>query len=151
MGLLFFRSKTDVNFAGDPNELDIFDFNWLTKNGRYYQYFGDYWILGLAILLLIFATGGLAIFVKDNYRLPTIMLLSAGVLLVLLRLIVLHERNSFFYKKDKIGTIAIEITYFEIPIGIIITFIFGFIDFYKTKSIDLSMTEGARYPKSDNS
>jgi hypothetical protein len=123
MGLLYYRFEGQFFiFVGE--EAASFQLDWLTPDGVYDFYFGDFWFLGVVALILLIASIVLSVATPEKST-SAILLIIAGSLLLVGRLFELNDNDLSFYDSNN------NRTYFEIPIGFILALVFGILDFKK--------------------
>lgn len=129
LGLLYSRTTfkaESLNIQWENG--DSFNVDWLEEDGRYDGYFGDLWAIGLVVLILLIVGLGLAI-TETKSNNSTYLLILAGVLLFILRLLYLNDFDRSFYEKDQFGPVSQ--TQIEFPVGFILSLIFGIMDYRK--------------------
>jgi len=119
LGFLFWRVTYSVGSFGETFALE-----WLYGDSIYSFYFDEIWGIGVLALVLILVALAFSIFREDI--IPAFLLIISGVILLVLRLILLLDRDTFFIDNNYIFDTE-QVFYLEIPLGFLIGLISGII------------------------
>ncbi|MCE7737371.1 MAG: hypothetical protein GPJ54_20950 [Candidatus Heimdallarchaeota archaeon] len=127
LGLLNFRSTFEAPTLGfDFEDSESFQTDWIDEDGVYDAYFGNLFVFGLLILILLIVGLGVAA-TETTTNNSTYILMVSGILLLILRFLYLSDLDSSFYEKTNLlGTTSTSI---EFPVGFVIAMIFVLLDF----------------------
>lgn len=130
-GLLWITTQGEF-FGFQGEDTSFFEIDWISEDGLYHVYFGQFWYVGIIIVILLLLGIFSAITGTQNKNRTTaaLLLLLSGIGLLVLRLLVLSDRDLSFYSSSD-G--FIERTYIEIPVGFIIALVFSILDFRNSK------------------
>lgn len=129
LGLLYFRSTFEASSLGfDFEDSESFQTDWIDEDGVYDAYFGDLFVFGLLVLILLIVGLGVAV-IETKTNNSTYILLISGLLLLILRFLYLSDIDSSFYEKQEL--LGASSTLIEIPVGFVLAMIFAILDFRK--------------------
>jgi len=123
-GLFYYNYDT---FFG--NKSSSFGIDWISADGTYNDYFGDYWYMGAVILALIVVAFVLSLVDTKQNRSEILLLISAFALIIL-RLMVLDKNNLSFYESS---SSPIKTEYSEIPLAALAGIAFSIIELVTSK------------------
>jgi len=118
-GLFYYNYDTILG-----NQSSSFGIDWISENGTYKDYFGDYWYMGAVILALIVVAFVLSL-VDTKQKRSEILLLVSAIGLIILRLIVLDKNDLSFYESS---SSIITTEYSEIPLAALAGIVFSIIE-----------------------